>query len=158
MKAMFERSPDTARVIEALRGVNDEISYRELAKRSELSERRLKECLASARRYILREDRATFGIIRGYGIRRLSNAEKVDDGEHDLKKIYRQSGRMNKKLLTTEYGTLNKEQQHRLTTLRTCNSIISMNSRTVKRKETAKAEKPNPEQSVRNIIAMAAGK
>lgn len=158
MKAMFERSPDTARLIEALRGVNDEISYRDLAKRSELSERRLKECLASARRYILREDKAIFGVIKGYGIRRLSNSDKVGDGENDLKKIYRASKRSEKKLVTVEYAPLTKEEQHRVTTLRTCNSIIAMNSKVVKRKEHVETAKPDHGQSVQNILAMSGKK
>lgn len=145
MKAIGERSADTDRLVVALRGVNGEISYSNLAKQADLAIPRAKALLTSARRIVLRDDGLTFGAIRGFGVKRLNLEEKINDADHDLKKMHRASGRAIKKHDTIDYGLLKKDQQHRVTTQRTVFNIIRMNSAVKSKKpETKEATSSAP--------------
>src|SRR4051812_43492873 len=92
MPLTFERNIDTDAVVIALRGVNDEISYRSLASQTGLSVSRAKQVLASARR-ALRSEGVLFGVVRGEGLRRLTDSDIVKKPEAFKKRVFRGAGR-----------------------------------------------------------------
>src|SRR5262245_28711617 len=108
MPMMLERSPDTEAVITVLAGVNDEISYGELARRAKLSVKRTKEVLASARRHLWKRH-VLFGVIRGVGLKRLDAKGTLRDSDDTKKKLYRGSRRGIRKMDTAN------ERLHELT-------------------------------------------
>jgi len=120
----FERSADTAAVIAALRGCNNEVSYKDLAGQAGLTLLRAKQVLASARRALRTESGILFGVIRGEGLRRLTDADKVKKPEAFKKRVFRGAGREIKDLGTISYGNLSKTDQHSVTTNRTVLNVI----------------------------------
>ena len=119
MAMNFERSPDTDAVINVLRGVNSEISYKDAAQRSGLGIVRLKQVLRSARN-ALRSDGIIFGTIIGEGLRRLTDTDKVRKPEAFKKRVMRGAGRELKDLATiNDFGALSKTDQHSATLNRT---------------------------------------
>ena len=124
MALTFERSPDTEAVIVALRGCNNEISYRDLARQSGLSLGRAKQVLASARR-VIRSEGVLFGVIRGEGLRRPTDSDKVKKPEAFKKRVYRGAGRELKDLSTiANFGALEKVEQHSCTINRTVLNVL----------------------------------
>lgn len=99
MPYTFERSPDTDAVINILQGCNQEISYGELASRAGLSPERVKSILPTART-VLRKTGVLFGCIRGYGLNRLTDADKVKKPEAFKRRVVRGAGREIKDLTT----------------------------------------------------------
>jgi hypothetical protein len=129
MAMTFERSPDTDAVIDALRGCNNEISYRDLARQSGLTLGRAKQVLASARR-ALRADKILFGTIRGEGLRRLTDSDKVKKPEAFKKRVFRGAGRELKDLATiANFGALEKVEQHSCTINRTVLNVLRQQAR-----------------------------
>ena len=119
MALAFERSPDTDATIDVLRACNDEIGYRDLAKRAGLSLPRMKSVLASARR-VLAKDGILFGAIRGEGLKRLTDHDKVRKPEQFKKRVFKGAGRELKHLATiSDFGALQKTEQHSVTLNRT---------------------------------------
>lgn len=119
MALTFERSPDTDAVIAALRGCNNEISYRDLARQSGLSFGRTKQVLASARR-ALRADKILFGTVRGEGLRRLTDSDIVKKPEAFKKRVFRGAGReLKDQSMIANFGGLEKVEQHTSTINRT---------------------------------------
>ena len=111
MVMSFERSPDTGAVMTVLTGVNDEITYQDLARRSGLGLRRVKEVLASARRGLLSKD-ILFGTIRRVGLKRMAPTDTVKASEAGKKKAGRLFKREIRKLDTVKdtQGLSNVEQ------------------------------------------------
>ncbi len=125
MPLSLERSPDTDSVIVALRGCNNEISYQDLAKQAGLSVIRAKQVLASARRAIRSESGVLFGCIIGFGLRRLTDQDKVKKPESFKKRVFRGAGREIKDLNTiSDFGQLAKVDQHSVTTNRTVLNVL----------------------------------
>jgi hypothetical protein len=120
----FERSADTDAVIVALRGCNNEISYKDMAKHAGLTLLRAKQVLPSARRALRAENGVLFGVIRGEGLRRLTDADKVKKPEAFKKRVFRGAGREIKDLGTISYDNLSKSDQHSVTTNRTVLNVI----------------------------------
>ena len=119
MPLTFERSPDTDAVISVLRGVNEEISYADAAKRAGLAVPRMKSVLLSARR-ALRSEGILFGTIIGEGLRRMTDADKVKKPEAFKKRVMRGAGRELKDLETiADFSALPKTSQHSVTLNRT---------------------------------------
>jgi len=125
MPLTFERSADTDAVIVALRGCNKEISYADLARQAGLALDRTKQVLASARRALRSESGILFGVIRGEGLRRLTDADKVKKPEAFKKRVFRGAGREIKDLATiSDFGKLEKSDQHSVTTNRTILNVL----------------------------------
>lgn len=119
MPYTFERSPDTDAVINILQGCNQEISYGELASRAGLSPERVKSILPTART-VLRKTGVLFGCIRGYGLNRLTDADKVKKPEAFKRRVVRGAGREIKDLTTiSAFDKLSKVEQHNVTLNRT---------------------------------------
>ncbi len=138
MPMIFERSPDTDAVIKSLRGCNNEISYRDLARQAGLSLQRAKAVLPSARRALRSDSGVLFGVVRGEGLRRLTDEEKVKKPEAFKKRIFRGAGRELRDLGTiADFGRLSKNDQHKVTTNRTILSII-------RQQANVKIEEPAP--------------
>ncbi len=156
MKMTFERSPDTDAVIVALRGCNNEISYRDIARQSGLSLNRSKQVLASARR-ALRADKILFGTIRGEGLRRLTDSDKVRKPEAFKKRVFRGAGRELKDLSTiANFGGLEKVEQHSCTINRTVLNVLRQQAR-VKSDVQKEEMTPQPMANVSRLIQAKAG-
>lgn len=153
MPMTFERSPDTDAVILALRGCNNEISYRDLARQAGLSVGRAKQVLASARR-ALRADKILFGTIRGEGIRRLTDSDKVKKPEAFKRRVSRGAGRELKDLGTiANFGALEKVEQHSCTINRTVLNVLRQQAR-VKPDLQKPDFAPQPMADVSRLVAM----
>lgn len=125
MRLMLDRSPDTEAVVAVLRGCNNEISYEDMARQVRLPVARVKAVLASARRIIRTENGVLFGCLRGYGLRLLSDADKVKKPESFKKRVVRGAGREIQDLNTiANFGGLIKSDQHAVTTNRTVLNVI----------------------------------
>lgn len=119
MEMNFERSPQTDAIVSILRQVNDDISYVDLALRSNLPVSRTKELLGSARR-ILRRQKIMFGTILGEGLKRLGDTDKVRKSEDNKKRMARAAGRAIRELDTIEaFERLSNSDQLIVTTNRT---------------------------------------
>lgn len=161
-KMTFERSPDTEAVINVLRGVNDEITYAQLARRTGLSVTRVKQVLPSARR-ILESDLIGFGVIRGEGLKRLAPGDKAVLTVDVLDRIGRASGRGLKRteLTDVDYNGMDKAAQHIHTGNRTIINLMRNQAKTKAqppKPEEPKPEEPKPESAplpnVSNLIEM----
>jgi hypothetical protein len=140
MPLTFDRSPDTADVIAALRGVNGEISYKDLAKQAGVSIPRLKQVLPSARRVLFAENEILFGCVWGQGLRRMTDQDKVRKPEAFKKRVFRGAGRELKHLESIDLGRLSKSDQHITTTNRTILELM-------RREAQVKTEAPAPMQT-----------
>jgi len=93
MNPTFKRSADTDALMLALAGINNDVSYKLLAQQADLPVSRTKQLLPSARRALLRERKIVFGVLRGYGLKRLDESEKIDASDDVKKRIRRAAGR-----------------------------------------------------------------
>jgi hypothetical protein len=152
MPLTFERSPDTDAVINVLRGVNAEISYQEIAKRSGLGLPRMKSVLTSARR-TLRSEGILFGTIIGEGVKRLTDQDLVRKPEAFKKRVMRGAGRELKDLGIINYDALSKLDQHSTTINRTILSAIRQ-SAAVKPEKIVPTASPKPMANVERLVAM----
>lgn len=151
MAMTFERSPDTDAVIHTLQGCNNEISYRDLARQSGLTLGRAKQVLASARR-ALRSEKILFGTIRGEGLRRMTDSDKVKKPEAFKKRVARGAGRELKDLATiANFGALEKVEQHACTINRTVLNVLRQQAR-VKPEERGIDITPQPMANVSRLI------
>jgi len=120
----FKRSQLTESVIDLLKGVNDDVSYSELAKRAKVTVPDLKKVLPSARRILLDEN-ILFEPITGYGLQRLTDEGKVGKSEKNKRRLRSGSKRSLKELSTiTEYDKLSPADQIKTTINRTLFEII----------------------------------
>jgi hypothetical protein len=153
MALVFERSPDTDAAISVLRGINDEISYADAAKRAGLGTPRFKCVLASARR-ALRSEGILFGVIRGEGLRRLTDQDKVKKPEAFKKRVMRGAGRELKDLSTiADFGALGKTDQHSVTLNRTILNAMRQ-SASVKPDKITPTASPQPMANVAVLASM----
>src|SRR2546422_2865345 len=124
MAISWERSADTETVLQALRGVNDEISWIALIRQTGLTKKRLMSVLASARR-ILKGEKILFENIHGEGLKRCTDADKAHKPAKRLLRVTRAMKRELSDLATIEnFGAMAQTDQHLATTYRiTCNAI-----------------------------------
>lgn len=128
----FKRSNLTDVVIDALRGVNDEISYVDLARRCKSQVVDVRKVLPSARK-ILMQDKILFEPIIGYGLKRLDDSGKITRSEKNKKRIKAGARRSVKELETVnDYSTLSPEDQIKMTLNRTLFEIILREKEPVK--------------------------
>lgn len=90
---MFERASTTKALIHLLKGVNGEIEYGVIEAAVGLQLARLRGPLNSARRALERDHKVVFATIRGFGLRRLSDGEKVKSTEAIKQRIRKASRR-----------------------------------------------------------------
>lgn len=135
MPMNFERAADTESVIVALRGCNDEISYRSLANQTSLTVERTKQVLASARRVLVNE-KIMFGVVRGEGLRRLTDNDIVDLPPSFHKRVFKGAGRQLKyQGCINDFAALGKAKQHTQTI-----NLTILNA--LRRQANVKAEPP----------------
>lgn len=152
MQMIHERSPDTDAVVNALRGINDEVSYRDLAHRANLSLGRTKEVLASARRILVNENGILFGCMRGIGLKRMSDTDKVKKPASFRKRVFRGAGREIKHLATiADYENLTKSDQNIVSIERISLNAIRQQA-SVKPQEKKVATAPSPLPNIQNLV------
>lgn len=121
---MFKRSQLTDQVIDLLRGVNEEISYSELAKRLKVPVPDAKKVLPTARKVLMNEQ-IMFEAIVGYGLQRLDDSGKVIKSEKNKKRLRSTSKRSLKELETIhDYNKLTHDEQIKATINRTLFEVI----------------------------------
>lgn len=86
---MFERSPKTLTILDALRGCNRDISWSAIAQAAGEPLAEIRQTIINARRYLERDEGIVFETIRGFGLRRLTDAEKVESAKTFRRKIRR---------------------------------------------------------------------
>ncbi|ODN69227.1 hypothetical protein [Methylobrevis pamukkalensis] len=112
----FETSAETAMIARALKAVaiGQTISYAAL---SDAAGRRVDgSCgnLQSARRRLLKEDRAVFDVIVGFGLKRLEDGEIVTSSERDARLLRRAAERNVMKITAVrDFGSLTEDQQRK---------------------------------------------
>lgn len=127
---ILERHPDTEAVMTVLRGVNDEIAYEEIARQSLLSVSRVKSVLRSARLSLRRENQILFGTVKGWGLKLLSDAEKVRTSDGRKKRIANSATQGIKDLESIQqFDRLMKADQHSVVTDRTVFNVIRQQSK-----------------------------
>ena len=89
---MFEKSAATQSIFTILKGVNGEVSYEVIVAATGLPLDKLRGALTSARRALERE-KIVFATVRGVGLRRLGDGEKVRSTERIKASIRRSSKR-----------------------------------------------------------------
>lgn len=137
---MFKRSQLTETVIGVLRGVNDEISYSELAKRAKVSVPDVKKVISSAKK-VLMDEKILFESIVGYGLERLTDSGKILRSEKNKKRLKSGSKRSIKELNTIHnYNELSHDDQIKATINRTLFELILREPEPVK-------EEPQPTQA-----------
>jgi hypothetical protein len=153
MDANFERSPDTDRIVKVLRGVNQEISYSDIAKQAQLSVLRTKQVLGSARRILRNSEKLMFGTVIGWGIKRLSDDDKVRKSGDNRKRLARTAGRALKELDTIQaFDRLPATDQLVVTTNRTIFTLSRqqlLGASPIARPATPNAAEPNTRKLVR---------
>lgn len=152
MHATFERSPDTQAVIMVLRGVNQEISYANLSSAANMSLDRTKSVLPSARRILRNESKILFGTVTGWGLKRLSDFDKVRKSESNKKRVRNAAGRALKELETLEkFELMPPSDQVTVTTNRTIFAMIRQHTGATPKPATD-ARKPPEAPHVDNLV------
>lgn len=140
----FKRSQLTDAVIVILRGVNDDISYSELAKRTKTTVPDVKRVLTSARRVLL-NDKILFEPIIGFGLQRLTDSGKVLRSEKNKRRLKSGSRRSLKELETIfDYNQLTHDEQITVTLNRTLFELVQKEPEVEQpRKEISRPEPTN---------------
>lgn len=158
MPMTFERTSETDAVVMVLRGCNNEISYFDLAKQAGLSVYRAKQVLASARRILRAESGVLFGVIRGQGLRRLVDTDKVKKPEAFKKRVFRGSGRELKDLATiSNFAGLSKADQHSVATNRTILNVLRQQAIVKPEPPSTARYAPQPTANISKLIASKKG-
>lgn len=90
---MFERAHTTETVIAILKAVNGEVEYKAIEAATGISLEKLRGPIAGARKVLERDHNIVFTAVRGFGLRRLSDGEKVRSTEAIKQRIRRASKR-----------------------------------------------------------------
>lgn len=90
---MFERSKTTEAICAALRGCNREITWAALEQVAGKPVDEIRQTVIHARRYLERDEGIVFVTVRGVGLRRLTDAEKIASSAGFSRKIHRTAGR-----------------------------------------------------------------
>jgi hypothetical protein len=144
MPITIERHVDTVAVLDILRGTNGEITYRDLARRAGLTDKRTKTVLGSARRMLANEG-VLFGCIWGEGLKRLTDQDKVRKPEAFKRRVAKGAARELKHLGTIQHhDKLSKDEQARVTVNRTILGVLQTQAR-VKAEEIKVAPTPVPQ-------------
>jgi hypothetical protein len=150
-KMIIERSPDTDAVASVLRDANGEISYETIARKTKLPIDRVKAVNQSAQRILLKEG-ITFSAIRGFGLKRLTDQDKVIEPESRKKRMRRAATLGLKRLETiSDFGRLTQAEQHSVTINRTIFNVIRSQAMTKTRTDPPKIA-PQPMPNVSKLI------
>lgn len=115
-KCLFELSVDARLLADRLRSVEPscDVSYAEL---SEIIgrdvQRSARSVLASARKFVVREDSIVFGVVLNVGLRRLTDAEIVDTSDRASRHINRAAGKAISLITRARYEVLDRAHQIR---------------------------------------------
>lgn len=126
-KPSFEVSPDTWALTDFLRKsvVGQIVTYQEMAGiLGRDVQNGGRHVLQSARRRLERED-ILFGTVWRVGVKRLNDAEIVDQAAHDVDGIRRRADRAAKRTLRANYSQLSGEQRLQFNTRTTLLAIIA---------------------------------
>lgn len=138
---LFEMSADARLLRQRLAKMQagDEVSYAELTKEIGRDVDGACSALQSARRSLLNSNQIVFDVVRGVGLRRLTDAEIVDASERDIAHVRRAARRGAKKLLSIgNFDALPNDKQLQHTTRL---SVMSMIAHTTSDKQISKVEK-----------------
>lgn len=109
---MFDKSQKTEAVMAALRSANRDVSWEQLSGAAGCSLAELRQTIVNARRYLERDEGIVFETVRGVGLRRLSDAEKVESAKDFTRKIHRTAVRGENRIgAVHDMGKLSNEQQ-----------------------------------------------
>ncbi len=112
----WHMSEETIALIKVLAGVNQDISYADLSRAT--GYKTPSPALASARRHLESQANVVFETVRGIGLRRASDDEKVKSTARHLRSISRTSRRGKKRLAAVEHFELLKPATQLEATLR----------------------------------------
>ena len=117
---MFERAKLTVDLCDLLRGVNGEVAYARIEEVAGKPLTEIRQTLINVRRYLERDEGIVFETVRGFGLRRLTDAEKVESVAGFSRRIRRTAirGVMRCDAVTAPEA-LSNEDQMRLTLRRT---------------------------------------
>lgn len=90
---MFVMSENTRAMVKALRSINRDVSYETLSKVVGFPVTGATPSLTSARRHLHSAENILFDVVRGQGLRRLDDGEKVSFMAKPAKQIHRASKR-----------------------------------------------------------------
>lgn len=89
---MFERAKLTVDLCNLLRQTNGTISYDAITKSVGADLEDIRPTLTNVRRYLERDEGIVFETVRGEGLRRLTDAEKVQSASRFTQRIHRTAG------------------------------------------------------------------
>ena len=109
---MFDKSQKTEAVMAALRSANRDVSWEQLSSAAGCSLPELRQTIVNARRYLERDEGIVFETVRGVGLRRLSDAEKIESAKGFTRKIHRTAIRGENRIgAVREMASLTNEEQ-----------------------------------------------
>jgi hypothetical protein len=127
---MFERSATTRQVCDALRSTNGDVSYARLCEVTGRGLDQLRPTIAAARRYLERDEGIVFATVRGEGLRRLTDPEKVESAKGFTRKIHRTAGRGITRIGTvSDFTALSNEDQMTATITQTVLQAVQRETR-----------------------------
>lgn len=86
---MYQRSPTTLKLCDLFRDCNGQLSYEVIQNTMGATIDDLRSAIASARKYLERDEGIVFECIRGVGYKRLNDSEKVESTKTFTRKIRR---------------------------------------------------------------------
>lgn len=117
---MFERAKITVDLCNLLRGANGDVTYAAIETVTGKPFDEVRQTVISARRYLERDEGIVFATIRGVGLRRLNDAEKVESATGFTRRIRRVAGRGIQRLnAVSEPAALSNSDQLALTIRKT---------------------------------------
>jgi len=109
---MFERSERTESVLACLRAANRDVSWGQLEKAAGAKIDEIRQTILNARRYLERDEGIVFETVRKFGLRRLTDAEKVESCKGFTRKIHRTAIRGETRVgAVTDMAALSNEEQ-----------------------------------------------
>ena len=156
-RKLFVRQAETNWLIEDLREVDvgEFRSYADLSKAAGIPVDGSSCYLQSARRVLQSEDRIIFRVIRGKGLRRCSDEEKVELGRNDIGGLRRKARKVMDRTLCVDSENLSRDDSCMLRSIQSTVRMISHCSRTkeVKALATTISEKEDVRELKMNEMA-----
>ena len=123
--AEYQRSKLTEAICDLLRNANGPVSYKSICKVAGKPLEEIRQTLSNARRYLERDEGIVFATIKGEGLRRLSDSEKVQSAANFSRAIHRTAGRGLQRLdAVADVESLSNEDQMIATIRRTVFSAV----------------------------------
>lgn len=117
---MFERAQLTVTLCDLLRSANGTVSYDRITEAAGKPLEEIRPTLINVRRYLERDEGIVFETVRGEGLRRLTDAEKVASAAKFSRSIHRTAGRGVQRInAVSDFAALTNEEQLSATIRRT---------------------------------------